>query len=198
MARATGGRRADAQRNYDRLVAAANDVIAEQGAGASLEEIARRAGVGSATLHRHFRTRPALLEAVFSERVDRLCAMAHDLLAEPDAGRALVSWLRAVVAHAAATRGMGAALMAVATGAEVGSSAHDAIRSAGEALLARAQRERVARLDVAITDLLQLVHAIANASENGPEPAEQAERLLAIVVNGVCPGTGDGPATLAP
>lgn len=189
MERTTSGRRADARRNYDRLVAVASEVIAQQGAGASLEEIARRAGVGSATLHRHFRTRQALLEAVFRERVDGLCAMAHDLLAEPDAGRALVSWLRAVVAHAAATRGMGAALMAVVSDPELGSSAHGMIRSAGEALLARAQRERAARLDIAITDLLQLVHAIANASENDPEPAEQAERLLTIVVNGLHPGT---------
>jgi hypothetical protein len=83
----------------------------------------------------------------------------------------------------------GAALMAAVSDPELGSSAHGMIRSTGEALLARAQRERAALPDVAITDLLQLVHAIAIASENGPEPAEQAERLLTIVVTGLHPGT---------
>src|ERR1700743_436591 len=72
--------RADAVRNRDTIVAAAGAVVAEQGAAASLEEIARRAGVGSATLHRHFPDRYALLEAVFAERVASLCGDAAELL----------------------------------------------------------------------------------------------------------------------
>lgn len=82
-------------------------MIAEAGAGASLEEIARRAGVGSATLHRHFPSRAELLEAVLCDRVQALCAQAEDLLTAPSAGAGLVAWLREVVAHAATARGSG-------------------------------------------------------------------------------------------
>lgn len=177
--------RADARRNYDRLVAAASAVIAEHGAEASLEEIARRAGVGSATLHRHFPTRHALLEAVFRDRVEALCRHARDLLAGPAPGAALVTWLRAVVAHAAANRGLGASLMMGAQNAELGSSCHAMILAAGEKLLVRAQQARAAHPDVAIADLLKLVNAISLATEQETDPADQADRLLTLVVKGV-------------
>jgi AcrR family transcriptional regulator len=86
--------RADAQRNYDRILAAAGAAIARDGADASLEKIARRAGVGSATLHRHFPSRQALLEAVFRAKVEALCHKARSLTTDPDPGVALVTWLR--------------------------------------------------------------------------------------------------------
>ncbi|MFC7643282.1 TetR/AcrR family transcriptional regulator [Streptosporangium lutulentum] len=73
--------RADARRNHDRILVAASAAIAQHGAEASLEEIARHAGVGSATLHRHFPSRQALLEAVFRDRVETLCAKASELAA---------------------------------------------------------------------------------------------------------------------
>jgi AcrR family transcriptional regulator len=177
--------RADARRNYDRLLVVANAVIADQGAEASLEEIARRAGVGSATLHRHFPSRFALLEAVFRGRVEALCAKAADLLTDSSPGSALVTWLRAVVAHAASNRGLGAALMMGAHNAELGSSCHAMILAAGEKLLVRAQQERAAHPAVAIADLLQLVNAISLATEQEPDRADRADRLLTLVVNGV-------------
>lgn len=178
--------RADARRNYDRLVAAASAVVAERGAEASLEEIARRARVGSATLHRHFASRHALLEAVFEDRVQALCTLGTDLLSHPEPGAALVTWLRAVVAHAAANRGLGASLMAGARGAELGTSSHRRIRDVGGALLTRAQGERATDPDVAIDDLLQLLNAISLATEAEPD---RADRLLTIVVTGL-----DAPA----
>ena len=89
-------KRADARRNFDQIVAAAEAEIARHGADASLEEIARRAGVGSATLHRHFPSRQALLEAVFHDRVEVLCVQARELAGHPDPGAALGEWLRAV------------------------------------------------------------------------------------------------------
>ena len=103
--------RADAQRNYDRVLAAARDAFATHGAGASLEEIARQAGVGSATLHRHFPSRASLLRAVFRDRVEALCARAeeHTLASEP--GTALFSWLRDFNTYAAASRGLVASLL---------------------------------------------------------------------------------------
>jgi AcrR family transcriptional regulator len=172
--------RADARRNRDRLLAAAADVVAEQGAGASLEEIARRAGVGSATLHRHFRSRQALLEAVFAGHVDALCAGAADRLDDPRPGDALVGWLHAVLRHATEHRGLGEALMA---GADAGF--HQRITAAGEALLARAREADEVRADVGIDELLQLVNAVSLAVGTGPGAAGRAARLLDLAVDGV-------------
>jgi AcrR family transcriptional regulator len=174
--------RADARRNHERLVAVAGEVVAEQGADASLEEIARRAGVGSATLHRHFPSRYALLEAVFRDRVQALCERAGDLLADPSPGAALETWLRAVVSHISANRGLGTSLMTGPGGAELGSSTHTMVIEAGAALLVRAQRAGAAHPDVAVIDLLTLLGGISLATEREPE---RADRLLTLVLDGV-------------
>ena len=177
--------RADARRNRDRLVAVAAAVVAEQGAEASLEEIARRAGVGSATLHRHFDTRQALLEAVFTGHVDALCATADGLLADPDPLDALVTWLRAVLAHAAAHRGLGAALMVGTRDASAGSAFHARITAAGDRLLDRARQEGVVESGVVVGELLQLVGAISATTEGRSDGPARAERLLDIAVDGI-------------
>ncbi|MFG1651798.1 TetR/AcrR family transcriptional regulator [Micromonospora sp. NPDC049275] len=85
---------------------AATEATARDGAYASLEEIARSAGVGSATLHRHFPSRWSLLQAVFQTCVRNLAGRAEDLLAEPDALTALTTWLREVTVYATTTRGL--------------------------------------------------------------------------------------------
>ncbi|MGW2485729.1 TetR/AcrR family transcriptional regulator [Streptomyces sp. NPDC001606] len=179
--------RADARRNYERIVAAAETVVAEHGADASLEEIARHAGVGSATLHRHFPSRQLLLEAVFNGRVETLCAKAHDLLPAPDPGAALVTWLRAVSAHAVANRGLGASLMHGARDGDptLGSTCHAMITSAGGELLDRARRMNAVRPDVTIAQLLKLVGAIALATEDDPDGPGEADRLLTLALDGV-------------
>lgn len=174
--------RADARRNYDRIVIAAGELVAEQGADASLEEVARRAGIGSATLHRHFPTRQALLEAVFADRVQALCATADGLLAADDPGEALFTWLRAVGAHAVANRGLGASIMRGAD-PSLGSTFHEMITSAGEALLARAGD--AVRPEITIGQLLKLVSAISLASEHEPDGPAEVDRLLKIAIDGV-------------
>ncbi|MEO3811150.1 helix-turn-helix domain-containing protein [Sphaerisporangium sp. B11E5] len=174
--------RADARRNAEQIIAAAGALIAEQGADVSLEGVARRAGVGSATLHRHFPCRQALLEAVFKDRVEALCAKAGDLLSHPDPGEALLTWLRAVGAHAVANRGLGASLM---RGGDptFGDTCHDMIIKAGDALLTRAGD--AVRPGIAVTHLLKLVSAIALATERDPDGPAEADRLLAIAIEGV-------------
>lgn len=179
-----GTMRADARRNAEKIVTAAGALIAEHGAGASLEEVARRAGVGSATLHRHFPSRQALLEAVFKDRVEALCAQAGDLLAEPDPGQALFTWLRAVGAHAVANRGLGSSLMRHA-GPEPGETCRDMVTRAGDALLARARAADAVRPETTITRLLKLVGAIALATERDADGPAEAEILLAIAIDGV-------------
>jgi len=169
--------RADARRNRELLVSVAGEVVAEQGADASLEEIARRAGVGSATLHRHFPSRHELLDAVFGDRVAALCASADALLTSPDAGAALVTWLRAMVRHAAANRGLASSLLK-----GTGASCHAMILSAGGRLVARAQESGELREDVTIAELLKLVNGIALATEETPQ---QADHLLTLTVEGL-------------
>ncbi|MEV5965089.1 helix-turn-helix domain-containing protein [Kribbella sp. NPDC051952] len=170
--------RADAQRNYDRLVAVAAEVVGEQGADASLEEISRRAGVGSATLHRHFGGRGALLEAVFQNRIDTVCAQAEELQDHPEPLQALTIWLHSMVAHITSTRGLGPALV---MSAERGSACHERILAAGRSLLTKAQ----VRDDIAIEDLLKLVNGISLASD---EDTAQADRLLDLAIRGIAPG----------
>ncbi len=112
--------RSDARRNRERLLAAAMSAFTEQGADdASLEEIARRAGVGIGTLYRHFPTRQSLLESVYRDQVEALCERAVSLQGEAPAA-ALVSWLRALVAFSVTKRNLVAGLLAGAekTGAE--------------------------------------------------------------------------------
>ncbi|MFC8448756.1 TetR/AcrR family transcriptional regulator [Kitasatospora sp. NPDC057223] len=178
--------RADARRNVDRIVAAAGALIAEHGADASLEEVARRAQVGSATLHRHFPSRQALLEAVFRDRVQALCAKARDLLAEQDPGRALSTWLHAVGAHAVANRGLGTSLMRDAEEPALGETCHDMITEAGDALLARAREAGAVRPEITIGRLLKLVGAIALATEQDVDGPAEADLLIAIAIEGVC------------
>lgn len=178
--------RADALRNRDRILTAASAAVAAQGADASLEEIARTAGVGSATLHRHFPSRHALLEAVFTDRVDALCAKAADAHGTGDPGTGLVDWLLAVGAHAAANRGLGAAL---AHGADpaFGATCHAKILAAAAPLFDDAARAGAIRDDVAVTDVLTLVAAISTATEHDPDGPEAARRLLALALDGVRP-----------
>jgi AcrR family transcriptional regulator len=177
--------RADARRNYDRLVAVAADVVAEQGADASLEEISRRAGVGSATLHRHFGGRSALLEAVFQNSIDTVCAQAGELQDHPEPLRALKIWLHSMVDHSTGTRGLGPALK---LSAERGSRCHARIVDAGRSLLVRAQQDGAVPDEVAIDDLLKLVNGISLASD---QDTAQADRLLDLVIRGVAPGQGE-------
>jgi AcrR family transcriptional regulator len=175
--------RADARRNRERIVEVAGVAIAEQGADASLEEIARRAEVGSATLHRHFPTRQALLEAVFTDRVEALCDQARALAADLAPGPALVAWLRAVGRHAAANRGLAASLLRGAD-PSLGRTCHAMITAAGDGLLAAARRAGDVRADVAVVDLLKLANAVALAAEG--EPVE-ADRLLTLALTGIHP-----------
>lgn len=165
--------RADARRNRDRLVAVASEVVSEQGAEASLEEIARRSGVGSATLHRHFPTRLSLLDAVFAERVDTLCALAVELSATHEPVEALTRWLAAVVQHAVRNRGLATSLLH-----GTGDSCHAKILAAGEDLVVRA----ALRPQVTTTDLLKLANGIAMAAGTDEETAD---RLLTLALTGL-------------
>ena len=179
--------RADAQRNYQRLVTAASAAFAEHGADdASLEEIARRAGVGIGTLYRHFPNRQALLEAVYRDQVDVLSDRARQLSESEDPGAALDEWLRALVSFGRTKRSLTSAMLATLDkDSELLSTCSLIMRSAATTLLKRAQEAGVVRADADATDLLRLVHAVSMAVEREPADRGQADRLLGLIMDGL-------------
>ncbi|XRQ03578.1 TetR/AcrR family transcriptional regulator [Actinomadura welshii] len=189
--------RADARRNYERLIAAARAAFAEHGTGASLDDIAKRAGVGSGTLYRHFPTRDTLLHAVLRDRIEGLLAHADELLSEPerDAGSealaaeaALGRWLRTYLAGAMTPRGTSTviieAMAAEFDGTGLGAAAAS-IRDALGRLLERAQRAGAVRADVDPGELLRITNAIGIASERTPDPGAYADRMLSLLFGGL-------------
>lgn len=178
--------RADARRNYERLVGEARTSFAEHGTDASLEDIARQAEVGIGTLYRHFPNRHALMNAVFQEALASLLARSHELAEAEQPCSALVEWLGAIVTHAGEYRGLAQALMS-ASGDETSALApcHAPLRRAGARLLARAQESGSVRADVSIEDLLQLTNAIALAAEQTPSDPGVADRLLLLTLQGL-------------
>jgi AcrR family transcriptional regulator len=174
-------RRTDARLNRERLIATAQEVFAEAGPEASLNEVARRAGVGPGTLYRHFPNRSALLTAVLRDRIETLCGLAETLLPSESADDALTQWLRAFLVHARVNHGLGGALM-VEEPVALGLDCHRLILDAAADLLAQAQRRGTARADLTADDLVQLVVGIALSTARSHD-AEQPDRLLTLVLD---------------
>ncbi|GGN23174.1 TetR/AcrR family transcriptional regulator [Streptomyces fuscichromogenes] len=177
--------RADARRNYDLLVAAARDAIFEYGPDAPLDDIARRAGVGNATLYRHFPTRDTLLVAVYSAEVDALTDAARRLLETSKNGQALKAWMRLFIEHLTARRGLASASLNTA-----GESKnlichwHDPLVATTAELLADAREHGAARPDMKPMELLMMANTIAAVAELTPDAGE---RLLDIAFDGITP-----------
>jgi AcrR family transcriptional regulator len=181
--------RADAQRNYAKLLSAASEAFLEHGADdVSLEEIARRAGVGIGTLYRHFPTRQALLEAVYLDQVEALRARADELLESGSSGEAFAAWLRALVGFSSTKRSLTSALVAtLGKDSEVLSKCSKLIRDSADSLLARAQQAGVVRTDVNSVDLIRLVHGVSMVTEYAPGDPGQADRMLTLILDGLRP-----------
>jgi AcrR family transcriptional regulator len=179
--------RADAQRNHDRLLAAAEIALNAHGASASLDDIAKAAGVGNATLYRHFPTRADLIEAVYHQRVSTLCAAAAKLPQAREPAMALKDWLRAVVIHITESRVLADALTAAyegPAGIEPPQVAawHSAIYDAALPLLTAAQDTGAIRPDLNVMELMALTTAVARAGD----PA-QAGRFFDVLLEGIIP-----------
>jgi AcrR family transcriptional regulator len=174
--------RADAKRNRDLLLAAARDAFTEKGAGASLEDIARRAEVGVGTLYRHFPTRQDLVQAVYVEEVEALCRSAEDFANEP-AWDALVHWFNRFVDYVATKHALvDEMLVTLGIDSPVFRTCHDAIFTAGQPLLARAQHEGIVRPDVEFVDVMRLVGGVTmmrNAS------SDDIRRVLSVALDGL-------------
>ncbi|MET7289435.1 helix-turn-helix domain-containing protein [Streptomyces sp. NPDC005573] len=170
--------RKDAARNYDALLVAARDAFAEHGAEASLEDIARRAGVGIGTLYRNFPTRRDLFESVYAGEVNALCQASVEV-ADHEPWEALTTWLRRFAGYMVTKRAVREALDGES---DIFIACRDSMYSAGGPLLDRAQRAGVARQDMDFGDLLRMVAGItATSFENDA----QRDRVLSIALDGV-------------
>jgi AcrR family transcriptional regulator len=183
--------RADARRNYDKLVAAARAVFSEDGTSAPLEDVAERAGVGIGTLYRHFPTRQALLEAVYVDEVEAMARAADDLSDLPP-WDALSQWLHQYVGFAATKRALNEALVEAAPDSDVLLTCRTAILGAGTALIERAQRAGAVRPDTNFTDVVRMVSGIAMVPTT--EPGQQ-ERLLELALDGLRYRASDSATT---
>lgn len=170
--------RADARRNFDALLAAARDAFAGFGAEASLEDIARRAGVGIGTLYRNFPTRRDLFEAVYVGEVEQLAQTAEDLAGEPP-WEALVGWLHGFVGYAATKRAIYEELN---KDSDIFRSCRVALYAAGEPLFARAQQAGAVRSDISFDDVLRLVSGITSAAYVDDA---QRDRVLEVALSGL-------------
>ncbi|MEU2436704.1 helix-turn-helix domain-containing protein [Streptomyces rubradiris] len=170
--------RKDAARNYDALLDAAREAFAEHGADASLEDIARRAGVGIGTLYRNFPTRRDLFETVYADEVSALCGAALEV-ADREPWEALTAWLDRFAGYMVTKRAVREALNGES---DIFQTCRDSMFAAGGPLLERAQRVGAARTDMDFGDLLRLVAGIMATNF---EDAAQRDRVLAIALDGV-------------
>ena len=178
----TRPKRADARRNYEKVLAAAREAFAEGGESTALEEIARRAGVGIGTLYRHFPNRQALLEALYLDEVEEVCRSAAELDGS-DPWEALESWFERFIGYMATKRALAAELLNyLDQDAPLFQVCRTSLFQAGEPLLKRAQEAGVVRRDVNIGEVIQMVVGIAKIPANDPE---QTERILRVALDGL-------------
>ncbi len=177
--------RADALRNRERILAAAEDVFLEKGAGVSLDDVAKRAGVGIGTLYRRFPTREDLLAAAFSARFLVLAESSLARDAELDPLDAIRAYLEELVRHTNVYRGLAASLGTVL---ETGTPGCLATTAEGTRLLKQAQAARVVRDDITFNDIVCIAVAISLATEKASSQQAQIAHLVDVFIDGI--GTG--------
>ncbi len=177
--------RADAQRNRARLLDTAKAAFAEKGAGASLDEIARSAGVGAGTLYRHFPTRDALIAAVYHNETEQLVAAANRLADTQPPMTALREWLRLFVEYMVTKQGMYPALSAIVGGtSDLYSTSTAKVKQAVADLTDRAVASGDMRLECDALDLLRALAGVAHAA-SGPQGKQAALHMVEILVAGL-------------
>ncbi|SDS01877.1 TetR/AcrR family transcriptional regulator [Microterricola viridarii] len=179
------GRRKDAQRNYDRLLLEARRVVAEQGSAASLEEIARRAELGIATLYRHFPNRTELLRALYEQALAEVEAAASDARAAPNAWQGLAGYVERLAAWLIEDPGL-LPIIEHLGAAEPDYRPGGTLERPLAELIARAQAAGELRPDVDVADLARLITMLGGLSRGrGPAVARSWRRELGIVLDGL-------------
>jgi AcrR family transcriptional regulator len=175
-------KRADARRNYEKVLAAAREAFAEGGESTALEEIARRAGVGIGTLYRHFPNRQALLEALYVDEVEEVCRSAAELDGA-DPWEALNGWFERFIGYLGTKRALAHELLNYLDhDAPLFQVCRASLFEAGEPLLKRAQEAGAVRPDVNIAEVIQMVVGIAKIPASDPG---QTEHILRIALDGL-------------
>jgi len=187
--------RSDARRNRERLLEVARAAFAADGLSVSLDEIARRAGVGPGTLYRHFPAKEALFEAVLQDRLQRLADEAGALRDAPDPGAALLGFVDRLIAEAALKRDLVDALASV--GAELGAGLAETgaqIRGGMRDLLVRAQASGAIRDDIGVDDLMTIVASMMFALRRRSAQATDPHRAVTVLRDGLlaAPRAADG------
>ena len=179
--------RTDAQRNRERILEVAKEAFTRRGANASLDDIAKEAGVGAGTLYRHFPTRDALIEAVYRTEVGKLAAAERKFAAEMSPLEALRAWMLLFVDYIATKQIIAAALNSLVGGPSKLFEATGAqIKGAMHALVARAIASGDIRPDLDPLDLLRALVGVSNVS-SVPDWRESAKRLVQILLIGSGP-----------
>jgi AcrR family transcriptional regulator len=181
--------RADAARNRERLLVAAKRVFSAGDSKASLEAVARTAGVGIGTLYRHFPTRESLYEAVYRREVDELAALADTLKSEAAPGDALRRWVEANIDFVATKKGMAAALALAANNKDLTAYSFDRLTRAVGALLDYARAAGVLRTEVKPQDLLRALVGMC-VIQDQPDWRKTVVSLMNVFLDGLL-----GPAT---
>jgi AcrR family transcriptional regulator len=189
----TRARRADALRNRARIREVAEEVFAEQGVGAPVDEIARRAGVGVGTLYRHYPTKEQLVEAIIVERFEQMLAHARELTQAADPTEAFFEFLERMVQLGVAKQDFADTLARAGIDVSAGHAEHfeEMMGVAGE-LLARAQAAGGVRPDVTVSDLCYLMSGACSAGcpsagPGGSMLASSPDHLLRIISAGLRP-----------
>ena len=176
--------RTDAQRNRERILEVAKEAFTRFGAEASLDDIARQAGVGAGTLYRHFPTRDALIEAVYRSEVEKLAAAERKFAATMSPIDALRTWMLLFVDHIAAKQIIAPALNSVVGGpSKIYEGSRGMIQGAIDALVKRAIRSGDIRRDLDPFDLLRALIGVSHVA-SGPDWQPSARRLVDILIAG--------------
>lgn len=176
--------RTDAQRNRERILEVAKEAFTRKGADASLDDIAKQAGVGPGTLYRHFATRDALIEAVYQSEVEKMAEAGRKLSEEKPPLEALRSWMLLFVDHIAAKLIIAPALNSIVGGASrLYEDSRSQIQGTVEALVKRAIKSGDLRKDVEPFDLLRALIGVAHVPA-GPDWQQSARRLVDILIAG--------------
>jgi AcrR family transcriptional regulator len=177
--------RADAQRNRDRLIEVALGEFTRHGPDATLDAIAKAAGVGPGTLYRHFPTRDALIEAVYRAELGRVCDAAAELLETLSAAAALRAWMDRFIDYMTTKYGMGDALRAViASGGNPYAQSRERLETSIALLLDAGVAAGEIRADVTPGDVLAAIGGVA-LTAGQPDQREQAGRLLDLLMDGL-------------
>lgn len=179
--------RTDALRNRERILEVAKEAFTRFGADASLDDIAKQAGVGAGTLYRHFPTRDALIEAVYRSEVEKLAAAERKFAQTMSPMEALRTWMLLFVDHIAAKQIIAPALNSVVGGpSKLYEGSQGLVRAAIDALVNRAIRSGEIRGDLDPFDLLRALIGVAHVA-SGPGWQQSARRLVDILITGSRP-----------